>query len=589
MKLEPDLRLAITLQENPGVYALLIGSGVSRAAGIPTGWEITLDLARKIATASNEIIEADSETWYRSKYGEPLDYSKIIDKLATTQAERMNLLRQYFEPTPDEQQQGRKTPTIAHKVIARLVKDGFVRMILTTNFDRLTERALEEIGVSADVISSDDDIRGVLPYVHSRCTVVKLNGDYRDTRIRNTPDELATYSLAYNTLVDRILDEFGLIVCGWSGEWDTALSRAILRSPNRRFSLFWLARGELTEEAKKLTPARGGQVIQIPSADEFFIGLQEKLDALRDLNRPALSKAVAVASVKNFIVDPQRRIRLADFFREETERVWHELTSDHFTTKVEHFTTELFQERMRAYESLVDQLIAMAAALSYYDSGKNNQLLTRCVQRLLQVRWREGSPALVNVQRYPALILTYCAGLAGLAGGRFNNLAAVIQRPTYSDESDRKMPAADAMNVWNVFEMDAGKLVPRENARNEYTPANNHLFDLLRPTLKEYIPSDMDYEDAFDVFEYLLALNYLELGISDKWAPIGRHGWKDWGIRGRLRGFDSSPIGNFLRTEYQKGDFSELVENLFGRQPSRLKEVDEKYRSLLANATSGWY
>jgi hypothetical protein len=589
MKLEPELKLAIGLQENPGVYALLIGSGVSRAAGIPTGWEIVLDLTRKIASATREEIKPDPQTWFRSKYGESLDYSKIIDRLATTQAERMNLLRRYFEPTPEEQQQGRKTPTVAHKAIAKLIKDGFTRMILTTNFDRLTEQALEEAGVSADVISSDDDIRGALPYVHSHCTVVKLNGDYRDTRIRNTPDELATYSVAYNALLDRILDEFGLIVCGWSGEWDTGLSKAILRSPNRRFSFFWLARGELTEEAKKLIVARRGQVIQIQSADEFFIGLQEKLDALQELNRPAPSKAVAVASVKNFVVDPQRRIRLADLFREETERVWLGLTSDRFATNIEHLTREVFQERMHAYESQVDQLMAMAAALSHYDSGENNQLLTRCVQRLIQVRWRDGKAALINLQRYPALILTYCAGLAGLAGSRFSNVAAVIQKPTCRDESDRIVPAADTMNVGSVFEIGADKWVPRENAENEYTPANNYLFDLLRPTLKEYIPSDADYEDVFDIFEYLLALNYLELGISDKWAPIGRHGWKDWGIRGRLRGVDSSPIGNFLRIEYQKGDLSELVENLFGRQPSHLKDVDEKYRSLLANATSRWY
>lgn len=39
--------LAFSVQANPGVYAVLIGSGVSRSANIPTGWEITLDLARK--------------------------------------------------------------------------------------------------------------------------------------------------------------------------------------------------------------------------------------------------------------------------------------------------------------------------------------------------------------------------------------------------------------------------------------------------------------------------------------------------------------------------------------------------------------
>jgi hypothetical protein len=52
--LEPTLSLAIALQSDPGVYALLLGSGVSKSAGIPTGWEIVLDLTRKLARLMNE-------------------------------------------------------------------------------------------------------------------------------------------------------------------------------------------------------------------------------------------------------------------------------------------------------------------------------------------------------------------------------------------------------------------------------------------------------------------------------------------------------------------------------------------------------
>jgi hypothetical protein len=37
-------QLAFALFENKGVFAVLLGSGLSRVAEIPTGWEITLDL-----------------------------------------------------------------------------------------------------------------------------------------------------------------------------------------------------------------------------------------------------------------------------------------------------------------------------------------------------------------------------------------------------------------------------------------------------------------------------------------------------------------------------------------------------------------
>jgi hypothetical protein len=46
--------------------ALLLGSGVSRSAGIPTSWEIVLDLIRKAAVLEGTSAEANPEEWYRS-------------------------------------------------------------------------------------------------------------------------------------------------------------------------------------------------------------------------------------------------------------------------------------------------------------------------------------------------------------------------------------------------------------------------------------------------------------------------------------------------------------------------------------------
>lgn len=57
--IDPIHALAFSIQANPGVYALLLGSGVSRAAKIPTGWEITLDLVRKLANLHGETADPD--------------------------------------------------------------------------------------------------------------------------------------------------------------------------------------------------------------------------------------------------------------------------------------------------------------------------------------------------------------------------------------------------------------------------------------------------------------------------------------------------------------------------------------------------
>lgn len=161
------------------------------------------------------------------------------------------------------------------------MRDGFIRLIVTTNFDRLMENALRDESVEPTVVASVDALAGAVPLAHSQCFVLKLHGDYKDVRSLNTDEELVSYPGEYDRLLDRIFDEFGLIVCGWSGEWDHALRAAILRCPNRRYSMFWAARdGGVTPRADDLVKYRQGIVIPITDADSFFGALQQRVEVL---------------------------------------------------------------------------------------------------------------------------------------------------------------------------------------------------------------------------------------------------------------------------------------------------------------------
>ena len=234
--MDPSLSLAISVQSNPGVFALLLGSGVSWSAGVPTGRGIVVELIRKLAALKGEKCNPDPEAWYKSSFDREANYSELLDEIAKSPAERMQLLRVYFEPTEEEREQDLKLPTLAHRAIAELVSKGYIRVLITTNFDRLLESALEGVGIQPVVISTEDDAKGALPLAHSRCTILKLNGDYLDTRLKNTGDELAQYESSTERLLDQVLDEYGLVVCGWSAESDTALRHALKRCSTRRFS-----------------------------------------------------------------------------------------------------------------------------------------------------------------------------------------------------------------------------------------------------------------------------------------------------------------------------------------------------------------
>jgi len=156
MPVEPIISLAFAMQSNKGVYALLLGSGVSRSAGIPTGWEMVLDLIRKMAKLAGADCEPDPPAWYAQEFGEEADYGKLLNEVAKLRSERQGLLRAYFEPTAEDREDGLKLPRDAHRAIAELVQGGYVRVIITTNFDRLIEPALEEIGIIPTVISTAD-------------------------------------------------------------------------------------------------------------------------------------------------------------------------------------------------------------------------------------------------------------------------------------------------------------------------------------------------------------------------------------------------------------------------------------------------
>jgi hypothetical protein len=58
------------------------------------------------------------------------------------------------------------------------VREGQIRVVLTTNFDRLTERAIEAQSITPTVIATREAAEGAVPLVHSPCTVIKLHGDY---------------------------------------------------------------------------------------------------------------------------------------------------------------------------------------------------------------------------------------------------------------------------------------------------------------------------------------------------------------------------------------------------------------------------
>jgi hypothetical protein len=211
MDVDPALSLAMAMHSKPGGYACLLGSGVSQ--GVPDGWTVLLDLVGKVATHHGYQGD-DPLTWYREHSDGPVGYSSVLEDLTDTPEERVALLRPYFEPVNEEGAVEAIEPSAAHRAIARLIAAGYIRVIITTNFDRLLERALVEVGVAPTVLSTPSAMAGARPLHLQRACIIKVNGDYLDPTFLNTGAELDRYEAAVDVLLDRVIDEYGLVSPG---------------------------------------------------------------------------------------------------------------------------------------------------------------------------------------------------------------------------------------------------------------------------------------------------------------------------------------------------------------------------------------
>ena len=531
--IDPLLSLAFAMQSNKGVYALLLGSGVSRAAEIPTGWEIVLDLVRKLAQMQGEDCEPDPAAWYQRKYGVKPDYSKLLDAVAKSREERQQLLRSYFEPSEDEREQGLKQPTAAHRAIAELVAKGYVRVIVTTNFDRLIERAIEEAGITPTVISTPDAVDGALPIVHQQCCIVKIHGDYMDTRIKNTPDELAAYDGRMDHLLDRVFDEFGIVACGWSAQWDPALCAAFDRCKSRRFTLYWTGRGAVGDRAARLIAARAGVTVTIKDADSFFTELSEKVLALERIQSPhPRSVAAAVATTKRLLADEKHTIRLHDLVREETERAYNAIQPilQSFVKSKEQ--AEDFRQAIDGFRSCTEILRAVCVQLAYWGRSGHQSLVPNAITRLA-VNPNEGKPGIhINetLRAIPSIMGLYVSGIAALAHSNIEMFLAVLRQPTVT-LNGQKYPFLTGLD-WPKVQAWIKALPGHERV---YYPACEWLLIECRELLRSFLPGDEEYEHAYDRFELVCSLVHADLECGGKYKPEaeyirmlpGRFVWKD--------------------------------------------------------------
>jgi hypothetical protein len=516
--------LALSLHHSPGVHAILVGSGLSRVAGIPTGWEITLDLVRRLAALKSVTGEDDWAQWYRSKYDKEPSYSEILDALASTAAERRAILQSFIDPPEGEDI---RKPTKAHHAIAQLVASNTVRVVITTNFDRLIENAMRDAGVEPTIIAGEDAILGATPLVHAKCTVIKVHGDYLDARIKNTDAELEAYSPAMNGLLDQVFDNFGLLVVGWSGEWDTALRNAILRAPSRRYPFYWAAHGAIGGLAQDLIQQRGGRSFPIEDADSFFVTLRETLEALRQASRPhPLSVEMAIALAKRYCRDDKFAMEWAEFLQAEVEKIRQYVTGPDYPASVP--SSDVLNGIVDAFMARTEILRRACLICGRWGTPEANRAVARAIQSLsFAAAPLNGYTMYSELREFGASVCCYW-NMAGLLDRGDWGAVHALQKLELRGLNGAK----DAVMVlpFARYQVEEWKFL--KGHERFHAPASFFLAKKFAVDARDIALSEARASELFDQTELIIALEHAHQrgqGEEVAWTPVGRFLWKNHG------------------------------------------------------------
>lgn len=253
-----------------------------------------------------------------------------------------------------------------------------------------------------------------------------------------------------------------------------------------------------------------------------------------------ISAAVAVARMKRYLADPQQRINLHDLVSAETERVYAEITSARFPP-LNGLTSDAIVRRFREYEHEMTVLLPMLSCGGYWASEQQASVFCGSLKRLADDTLGRTSRVVgFNLHRYPATLALYGMGLAAVASGNYVFLNLLLNLRMRTDPYSEQESITEPLSPLRVFDKRyANELLP--GRERHFTPVNDYIFEVLRSAVREHVPDDRAYEDAFDWFEYLLGLVHCDLTVTPTeleaiqqgkegariWGPIGRFIWRN--------------------------------------------------------------
>ncbi|MDB5160241.1 MAG: hypothetical protein JWO99_504 [Candidatus Saccharibacteria bacterium] len=243
----------------------------------------------------------------------------------------------------------------------------------------------------------------------------------------------------------------------------------------------------------------------------------------KDLSRSP--KKIARADVKALLSDPKEKIALHTLVFDETEKIYDVIKGMPVGTNDIAGTAKQY---IAKYDEATKDLSVLLGYGVYFGTEAQDYLWTGIINTLVEKPENAGSVFLIDLQLYPALLMTYVAGVVGIAVNNYDVINAVLDVGVYNYNIDQKMPLIMTANS-TLLGTGANVLLELDNRK---TPLSDHFHDLIYENLPKELFFGKNFDDIFDHWEVLLAMKYADVNITREasyksWVPGGRYLWRE--------------------------------------------------------------
>ncbi|MGZ5865676.1 MAG: SIR2 family protein [Xanthobacteraceae bacterium] len=237
----------------PQNFAWFLGAGASRSVGLPSATDILWDLKRQYycreenqeitrQDIQNDAVRDRIQTFMESR-GFPAEwaeeeYETYFEKIFGTDKEKQ---RRYVSSVLAEE---KVRLASGHRVLGAMISMGSCRVVFTTNFDTVIEKAVAAMGgksLAAYHLEGAHNAKQALDN-EEYPFYCKLHGDFRYESLKNLAADLATQNTDLSQCLVNAGNRFGFVVVGYSGRDASVMDlfQSVLQTTNPfPHGLYW--------------------------------------------------------------------------------------------------------------------------------------------------------------------------------------------------------------------------------------------------------------------------------------------------------------------------------------------------------------